>query len=60
MENPIIIEDDVLFSLSANNLPDCDIDANLSLTVSGVTLPSAVNVLKSDTNYDTINTENNL
>ena len=41
LENPIIIEDDVLFSLSANNLPDCDIDANLSLTVSGVTLLSS-------------------
>ena len=60
LENPVIIEDDVLFSISANNLPDCNIDANLSLTVSGVTLPSAVNVFISDTNYDTIYTENNL
>ena len=60
MENPVIIEDDVLFSLSANNLPDCDYDANLSLTVTGVTLPSAVNLFISDTNYDTIFTENNL
>ena len=32
----------------------------MSLTVSGVTLPSAVNVFISDTNYDTIYTENNL
>jgi gliding motility-associated-like protein len=60
IENPIIIEDDAPFSLSANNLPDCDIDANLSLTVSGVVLPSAVNIYISDVNYDTVYTENNL
>ena len=60
LENPVIIEDDAPFSLSANNLPDCDIDANLSLTVSGVALPSAVNIYISDLNYDTVYAENNL
>ena len=60
LENPVIIEDDAPFSLSANNLPDCDIDANLSLTVSGVALPSAVNIYISDLSYDTVYAENNL
>ena len=59
-ENPVIIEDDTPFSLSANNLPDCDINTNLSLTISGAALPSAVNVFIIDINYDTVYTDNNL
>jgi gliding motility-associated-like protein len=60
VEDPVLIEDDASFSLSATNLPECEIDANLRLTISGVALPSSVNLYITDIYSDTIYTEQNV
>ncbi len=58
--DPITIEDDVPFEVSATNLPECLIDVNLSIAVTGLTLPDIVNVYITDLIGDTLVTENNI
>ena len=41
-------------------IPECEIDANLRLTISGVALPSSVNLYITDIYSDTIYTEQNV
>jgi hypothetical protein len=54
---PIIVEDDVPFDLTASNLPDCLEDANLQLTLGGVQLPEFVRIYITDMLGDTVFTE---
>ncbi len=58
--DPVTIEDDALFDVSASNLPDCGIDANVQISLTGAQLPSLVDVFVSDLDGDTLLTENNL
>jgi gliding motility-associated-like protein len=55
--HPVLIDDDVPFSLSATNLPLCEIDANLRLTISGLALPPSVNIYITDLSGDTVYSE---
>ena len=58
--DPIVIQDDVPFDVSASNLPECLVDVNLQIAVTGLAIPDVVNVYVSDLIGDTIFTENNL
>ncbi|MFT4785482.1 MAG: gliding motility-associated-like protein [Cyclobacteriaceae bacterium] len=54
---PIIVDDDVPFELSATNLPDCQEDVDLQLTISGTQLPDFVSILIANSAGDTIFSE---
>ncbi len=58
--DPVTIQDDALFDVSATNLPDCGIEANVQISLVGATLPSLVNVYVSTLAGDTILREENL
>ena len=58
--DPIVIQDDVPFEVTASNLPDCEVDVNLRIAITGLTLPDVVNVYVTDLVGDTILRENNL
>ena len=51
---PLLIEDDVPFDLSAANLPDCQEDISLQMTLSGTQLPEFVRIYITDVIGDTI------
>ena len=56
----IFIEDDVLFDLTASNLPDCNSAANIQLTLTGAALPERTNVLIENAIGDSVFNQNNL
>ncbi len=58
--DPILIADDVPFDVSATNLPECRVDVNLAIGISGLTLPDVVNVYVTDLIGDTVLTQNNI
>jgi gliding motility-associated-like protein len=55
----LFVENDVPFDLTASNLPDCNTDVSLQLTLTGTQLPESANVYVTTATNDTLFTQLN-
>jgi gliding motility-associated-like protein len=58
--DPISIEDDANFDVTATNLPSCNIDVNLGIAVTGLAVPERVNVYITNLLGDTVSSESEI